>query len=94
MATTNGPHRAYKNASAPKVSQSNAAAEKVGGPLHRTEPTQVEEIRSNASLQYVAMKPMKVNGVQVNPGDLVPAANTWRNLHNYISTGFLAVIGR
>lgn len=87
------PARRYKSAKAPVVSQTNAANEKVGGAVHRTAPSDVQEHRKNSSVNYVAMKPMKVNGVLVQPGTLVPAARGWRNVHNYVSTGFLAVVG-
>lgn len=48
---------------------------------------------TRSPLRYVALRPMKVNGVLIQPGTIVPAANTWRNLHNYLSTGHLAVVG-
>lgn len=89
----NAPHRSYKRKTAPLVSQTNAANEKVGGVVHRTTPSDVEEHRKTTGVSYVAMKRMKVNGVIVQPGTLVPAANSWRNVHNYVATGFLAVVG-
>lgn len=91
MAT--GPSRTYKRSGAAVVSQTNAANEKVGEPIHRTRPVAIEEIRGNVGISYVALRPMKVNGVQKFPGDLIPEANAWRNLHNYLSTGHLAVVG-
>jgi hypothetical protein len=87
------PTRNYKRKGAPVASTENAAGEKVGGVVHRTTPQASETTRGNSGLQYVALKPMKVEGVKVNPGDIVPQANTWRNVHNYLSSGHLAVVG-
>lgn len=93
MPTSNAPTRHYKPAKAPKVSTTNAASEKVGDPLHRTQPADADQHRATTGIQYVAMKRMKVAGVQVNPGSIVPEANSWRNVHNYVATGHLAVVG-
>lgn len=87
------PRGVYERQGTPTVSAERAASEKVGQPNHRTTPAPVDE-RAGANMTYVAMKPMKVNGVKVKPGDLVAEAATWRNLHNYISTGYLAVVSQ
>ena len=91
--STAAPTRHYKPGKAPKVTQTNAATEKVGGSVHRTAPADAAQHRKTGALQYVALRPMKVNGVKVQAGDLVPAASSWRNVHNYVSTGHLAVVG-
>jgi len=72
-----------------------AADEKVGGPVHRTVPTEVKDTAANqpfAGYTYMALKPMKVAGVKVNPGDIVDDAQNWRNVHNYLSAGYLTIV--
>lgn len=44
-------------------------------------------------LSYVALKRLKVGASYRYPGDAVPEAATWRNVHNYLSSGYLAVVG-
>ncbi|MCL6597948.1 MAG: hypothetical protein K6T81_04340 [Alicyclobacillus macrosporangiidus] len=39
---------------------------------------------------YVAMKPMKIDGRRVNPGDPLPGAENWKHLHALISQGYVA----
>lgn len=48
---------------------------------------------NTATLNYVALKRMQVGDEVRMPGDLVPEAGTWKNLHNYLSAGYVAVIG-
>lgn len=69
-----------------------AAQEKVGGLAHRTTPATVDERSDGTATGYMALKPMKVNGQQVQPGSIVPEAVHWRNVHNYVSTGHLAPV--
>jgi len=45
------------------------------------------------SVTYVALKRMNVNGTVRNIGDAVPEAAHWRNLHNYLSAGYLKIVG-
>lgn len=45
------------------------------------------------ALSYVALRRLKVGAGWRNPGDAVPEAAHWRNLHNYISAGYLRVVG-
>jgi len=43
-------------------------------------------------LTYVALKPLKVGDTKRQPGELVPEAKTWRNVHAWIGRGYLAPI--
>ena len=45
------------------------------------------------ALSYIALKQLKVGAGYRMPGDLVPEAASWRNVHNYLSSGYLAVVG-
>jgi hypothetical protein len=42
-------------------------------------------------LQYVARKPMKVEGRTIQPGEIVPEAATWKNVKAYVNDGSLAI---
>jgi hypothetical protein len=92
------PRGVYERSTQTKMTSANKATEakgKIGTPQsvhNRTVPTREDENRSVPDIQYVALKPMKVNGVAVARGDIVPEANDWRNVHNYVSAGFLAII--
>lgn len=44
------------------------------------------------ALTYVALRRLKVGATWRNPGDAVPEAAHWRNVHNYISAGHLKVL--
>lgn len=48
--------------------------------------------RNISGLSYVALKAMNVNGTRRNRGDAVPEAANWKNLHNYVSAGFIGVV--
>lgn len=85
------PRGVYKREGTPDVTAETAAESKVGEPTHRTTPVHVKD-RAGDGLAYMALKPMKVNGQQVRPGEIVPDAVNWRNVHNYVSTGHLAVV--
>lgn len=70
-----------------------AANEKVGEPAHRTTPVRVPSQEDlTVDTTYMALKPMKVGGVKVQPGDRVDEAKDWRNVHNYVSAGYLAIV--
>lgn len=43
------------------------------------------------AIQYVARKRMKVEGRTVEPGEIVPEATGWKNIHAYVDGGSLAV---
>jgi hypothetical protein len=45
------------------------------------------------SVTYVALKKMQVDGTTRNIGDAVPEAAHWRNLSNYLASGYLQVVG-
>lgn len=45
------------------------------------------------TLTYVALKQLNVNGAVRQIGAAVPEAGSWRNLSNYISSGYIAVVG-
>lgn len=40
---------------------------------------------------YVARRPLKVSGRMVQPGEIVPEAETWRDIQTYVDNGSLAV---
>ena len=89
------PRGVYERKDAPVASAERASTETVGDDtVHRTTPVRQEErlAAAQVGITYVALKPLKVEGVQVNPGELVPSAATWRNVHNYLSAGYLAVV--
>lgn len=44
------------------------------------------------TLSYVALRDLKVNGVVRAAGSPIPEAATFRNLHNYISSGQIAIV--
>lgn len=46
-----------------------------------------------SGLTYVALKRMQIGASWREIGQAVPEAAGWRNVHNYISQGFLAVTG-
>jgi hypothetical protein len=94
MTANNTPKKVYRRSDTPTVTETTAAEETVfeGSSVHRTTPIEVDERVVASGYTHMALKPMKVNGVMVNPGDIVPEAATWRNVHNYISAGFLAVV--
>jgi hypothetical protein len=48
---------------------------------------------NRGALTYVALRRLKVGASWRNPGDAVPEAAGWRNLHNYLSSGQLKVVG-
>lgn len=87
------PRGVYERKENPTVAE--AAAEEVSGkdPLHRTKPSDVHDaVAKRADIAYLALKPMKVAGERVQPGEIVQGAETWRNVHNYVSAGYLAVV--
>lgn len=45
-----------------------------------------------ADLTYVALRRLKVGSDVREPGDLVPEAAGWRNVSNYLSGGWLALV--
>lgn len=45
-----------------------------------------------ANHTYVALRRLKVGTDIRNPGDLVPEAAGWRNVSNYLSGGWIAVV--
>lgn len=47
---------------------------------------------TKVKLQYVALKHMKVGDGIREPGDPVPEANDWKNVHAYVARGDLAVV--
>lgn len=42
---------------------------------------------------FVALKQMNIGGAVRYPGQAVPEASGWRNVHNYISAGYIAISG-
>lgn len=88
------PRGVYERQGSP-VADTNTAKAKTGTPgaaVHRTTPVRENETRTTPGIAYIALKPMKVEGVRVQPGDAVPQASTWRNVHNYVSAGYLAAV--
>lgn len=74
--------------------------ETVASALSRTEeglPVEVTAPASPApagnSLSYVALKRMRIGEDFREIGAEVPEARTWRNAHNYVSAGYLAILG-
>lgn len=86
------PRGVYERKDTPQVTQQRAAESKVDDDTnHRTTPVRQDE-RLNTGLTYIALKPLKVNGERRMPGEFVPEAKLWRNVHNYISSGHLAPV--
>lgn len=87
------PRGVYERKNNPTVEE--AAKEEVAGkdPLHRTSPSDVlDAVAKKPGVTYMALKPMRVEGQQVQPGEIVDSASTWRNLHNYVSAGYLTAV--
>lgn len=90
------PRGVYERQGTPHVTTANKATvakAKIGtanAAVNRTTPVNENQNRSTSGIQYVCLKPMKVEGVKIFPGTIVPEANSWRNVHNYVSAGYLA----
>lgn len=87
------PRGVYERKTNPTVEE--AATEELAGkdPLHRTAPFDtLDAVAKEPGVTYMALKPMKVNGQQVQPGEIVEDAANWRNLHNYVSAGYLTAV--
>ena len=79
----------YERKDSPTVTE-KAAEELVGrDPSHRTKPSEPKPVVPGFT--YMALKPMKIAGELIQPGTVVDAAS-WRNVHNYVSAGYLAVV--
>lgn len=48
---------------------------------------------NRSAMTYVALRRLKVGTTWRNPGSAVPEAAGWRNLHNYISAGYIKIVG-
>ncbi len=83
------PRGVYERKENPSVTEM-AKGEKAGAdPLHRTRPA--DDLTSH-QYEYMALKPMKVEGEMVAPGDIVSGAHAWRNVHNYVAAGSLTPV--